>query len=62
MRRTPRRRRKEWQPQKGTGAALVAAIQASPYREIEIVLKGYVLPVREVDLDGEAEPNGLKPT
>ena len=33
-----------------TGAALVAAMQASPYREIEIYAPGGPMPVREVTI------------
>jgi prevent-host-death family protein len=33
-----------------TGAALIAAMQASPYRDIDIEPKRQRLPVREVDL------------
>jgi hypothetical protein len=33
-----------------TGEALVAAMQASPYRDIELEPKRFVLPVRDVAL------------
>lgn len=33
-----------------TGAAIVAAIQASPYRDIELVPESVVMPVRDVEL------------
>jgi hypothetical protein len=33
-----------------TGAALIAAVQASPYREIDIEPQRYRLPVRDIDL------------
>jgi hypothetical protein len=41
---------KEFRRLKGdrTGAALVAAMQASPYREIDIEPERYPLPVRDV--------------
>ncbi|MFN0100922.1 MAG: hypothetical protein ACKV2U_02410 [Bryobacteraceae bacterium] len=35
-------------PQKRTGADLIAAMQASPYREIEIEPARYRMPVRDV--------------
>jgi hypothetical protein len=35
-------------PTKRTGADLIAAMQASPYREIEIEPERYRLPVRDV--------------
>lgn len=33
-----------------TGAAIVAAIQASPYRDIELVPESVVMPIRDVEL------------
>ncbi len=33
-----------------TGAALVAAMQASPWREIELVAERVAMPVRDVEL------------
>lgn len=33
-----------------TGTTLIAAMQASPYREIELTPSGAPMPVRDVDL------------